>query len=142
MIWRTRRRDADAPRLAGFLAAGDSSHAAVWRQALEQFLHGLGLARQDEFGRDFREWLENETALMCSGMRQRQVVAMPCLFAECEQIQVNRTRLVMNLLWLTPERAFKRLQFLQERLRRFAWIRPEPDHCIDERRRPRRAIHG
>ena len=53
IVWRTHRRDAGAPRLAAFRVDADSSRATVWRKILEQFAHRLGLARQDEFRRDF-----------------------------------------------------------------------------------------
>lgn len=91
-------------------AAANSSHAAVGWKLLEQLADGLRLSGQNQTRRDFIKRLEHETPLMCSGMRQHQFVAAPHLLTECNQIQVNRPWLVVNLLWPAPEGALEHLK--------------------------------
>ena len=110
-------------------------------QHRQQLCHGFALSRQDQIRRDFAQRLKHKTAQMRARMRQSQVRRISCFRAERNQIQIQRPRLVQNLFRRAAKFLFQRAEFLEQRFRRFIFLRREASDGVHIQRRVGWTIH-
>jgi hypothetical protein len=110
-------------------------------QSREQLSHREGLTRQQRVRRNLAQRMQHETAQMRLRMRQRQLPGRTHLGAERNQIQIQRTRLIDELLRSAAELLLQLLQLCEERFGRLPGSGNHRHHRIHKIRRAGRTTH-
>jgi len=101
-------------------------------EVVQEAEYALGLSGKDQFGGYFGQGSQNKRSLPRPGVREGQMGRGSGLFAEADQIQVERAWFVEHLFGAASELTFPLLKGGQQGLRRLAGTWREADYRIEE----------
>jgi hypothetical protein len=116
------------------MGAAKPFHSRVRRETSNQRADSLALAWKHKSRHDLLQRLQHEASLVSPRVWQGESFRGPLHAAERNEIQVQGTRLVQDLLLPPPKFDLQGLESLKQRLWGLPASHPKRHHGIDERR--------